>query len=274
MSGSVTICMPHWQVKQLLLPCLRSIRKHSQNYDVRVVVVDNGSNDESLEWLRELDWIRLIERPDESPENWPRNVFTAWDRAIRECDTDYFITMHTDVFIKDDDWLDPFFVRMEESDNVAAVGGWKLSLGNSLYEWQKHFFGRLFSRMKGKENNSAEDLYGYFPRDYCAMYRVRPIVDNDLKFSADAEFGGGLPIMKQLWNLGYEHRMIPIPELSDHIVHIAHGSAAVAADLTLRRKSAMRKVEKRVAKLFSEPWVQELYQQNRWDRTDPAEGDY
>jgi glycosyltransferase involved in cell wall biosynthesis len=267
MSKSVTICIPHWQVKPLLLPCLRSIRKYSQQYDVKVMVVDNGSADESLDYLRGLNWIELIERPDESPSNWPRNVFTAWDEGIRQCDTDYFITMHTDVFIKDDCWLEPFFQRIEESSSVAAVGAWKMSLGNSFYEWQKQFFSSFFDRIRGKKNRSVEALYGYFPRDYCAMYRVRPIVDHDLKFSAGgAGFGGGLPIMKQLWEQGYEHRMIPVPELSQHIVHIAHGSAAVAAELTLGRKRDMKKVEKRVANLFAEPWVKALYDETQWDR--------
>lgn len=266
MSGSVTIAMPHWQVKPLIVPCLRSIRKYSRHYDVRVMVVDNGSRDDSLEYLRSLDWIHLIERPDESPENWPRNVHTAWDDAIRQCQTDYFMTMHTDVFIKSEHWLDPFFARMEESPNVAAVGGWKLSLGNSVYEWQKKMVSKVVDRLKGKTRGSPEERYGYFPRDYCAMYRTRAIVDHDLRFSGEADFGGGLAIMLQLWDQGYEHRMIPLKELEKHMVHIAHGSAGVAAELSLNHQRAQKQVEKRVADLFDAPWVQALYDESRWDQ--------
>ena len=266
MRPSVTISMPHWQVKPLLMPCLRSIRKHSGNYDLKVIVVDNGSRDDSLDYLRNLSWIELIERPGESPDNWPHNVFTAWDEAIRQCDTDFFVCMHTDVFVKSDRWLDPFFRRFEESGKVAAVGAWKLNLEHPLYAWQKQFFSRLTDALKGKKRRSVERLYGYFPRDFCAMYRVAPIIENDFLFSKEAEFGGGLQIMQQLWQHGFEHRMIPVTELAKHIVHIAHGSAAVAAELNFGKSRFQREIEKRVEKLFAEQWVKDLFVQDEWDR--------
>ena len=48
----VTVCLPHWQALSLIRPCLRSIRKHTRPGQVHVVVVDNGSRDESLDYLR------------------------------------------------------------------------------------------------------------------------------------------------------------------------------------------------------------------------------
>jgi len=99
----ISICIPHWQVKALISICLRSIRKHSKNYDIEIIVVDNGSKDASLDYLRSLKWIRLIERPEETHTNWPLNVFTAWDRGIQEAAGDYFVTMHSDVFVKRND---------------------------------------------------------------------------------------------------------------------------------------------------------------------------
>lgn len=265
MTGTVTIGIPHWQIKPLVMPCLRSIRKHSRKYDVKVIVVDNGSRDESLDYLRGLNWIKLIERPNESPANWPRNVFTAWDAAIKQCETDYFVCMHSDVFIKHPQWLDPFFKRFDDSPNVAAVGGWKLNLEHPLYAWQKQFFGKLLDDIKGKKHRSVDALYGHFPRDYCAMYRVKPILENGFRFTAKAEFTGGLQIIKQLWGAGLEHRMIPVPELAKYIVHVAHGSAAFAAEVSLKHTRSQKAVEKRVAKLFAEQWVKDLYSETQWD---------
>ncbi|MCY2967376.1 MAG: glycosyltransferase, partial [Planctomycetota bacterium] len=95
----VTVCIPHWQVGEMMRVCLRSLRKHSAGLNLEIVVVDNGSRDDSLDWLRSLSWIRLIERPEETPANWPMNVFTAWDRGLREARGRYFLTMHSDVFI-------------------------------------------------------------------------------------------------------------------------------------------------------------------------------
>ena len=126
----ITVCIPHWQVKVYMTLCLRSIRKHSQKYDLEVIVVDNGSRDESLNYLRALPWIRLIERPEEVHTNWPMNVFTAWDLGIRQATGDYFITMHSDVFVKSDDWLDPLLREISHDPSVAAAGAWKLELEN------------------------------------------------------------------------------------------------------------------------------------------------
>ena len=41
--------------------CLRSIHGFTE-YPYEVIVVDNDSQDESLEYLKSLDWIQLIER--------------------------------------------------------------------------------------------------------------------------------------------------------------------------------------------------------------------
>ena len=135
----ISICIPHWQVKPLISICLRSIRKYSKNYDTEIIVVDNGSRDESLDYLRSLKWLRLIERPEETHTNWPLNVFTAWDCGILEATGGYFITMHSDVFVIRDDWLDPFLSRM--NDKVAGVGTWKLRIENPVYAFQKRVLG-------------------------------------------------------------------------------------------------------------------------------------
>ena len=88
----ITICIPHWQAEEFMKPCLRSIRKHSLKYNLEIIVIDNGSKDDSLNYLKSLDWIQIIERPEENPENWPDNVFTAWDRGLEAANGKYYIT--------------------------------------------------------------------------------------------------------------------------------------------------------------------------------------
>ena len=169
---AITICIPHWQVRPLATICLRSIRKHSRKYDVEVIVVDNGSRDDSLGYLRKLKWIRLIERPDEVHTNWPLNVFTAWDLALREARGEFFVSMHSDVFVKHDDWLDPFLKEITSGANVAGVGGWKLVLESPFYVLQKQLFGYVWASLKQITGlkKKAHWKRGHYPRDYCAMY--------------------------------------------------------------------------------------------------------
>lgn len=256
----ISICIPHWQVKALISICLRSIRKHSKNYDIEIIVVDNGSKDASLDYLRSLKWIRLIERPEETHTNWPLNVFTAWDRGIQEATGDYFVTMHSDVFVKRNDWLDPFLARMAEHDKVGGVGAWKLRLEHPVYAFQKRVFGttlKLIKNLLGKKKRITW-RQGHYPRDYCAMYRRDVILESNVLFRPAEGEGGGYAIAKRLSDIGYRTSMIPISELDQKIVHIAHGTAAIVAEKPLHHKRAQTKVERRVQGLFSQDWVRAL----------------
>jgi glycosyltransferase involved in cell wall biosynthesis len=267
-SPTISICIPHWQVKGMMALCLRSIRKHSAHYNLEILVVDNGSRDESLDYLRSLNWIRLIERPDESFQNWPMNVFTAWDLGYREACGEYFVTMHSDVFVRHDRWLDPFLREMAVSENVAASGAWKLNLESPLYAFQKRVVGTAVAGIKrafGRRNRSSWKE-GHYPRDYCAMYRRDLLLKHNCTFCPGEEsINGGYLIARQLWEQGYETRMIPLHEMAQRIVHVAHGTAAIAAEKPLNHKSAQLKVERRVRALFAEPWIEQLRQDNRLD---------
>lgn len=263
---NVTICIPHWQVKRYIKLCLRSIRKYSKEYDIQVIVVDNGSKDESLEYLRSLNWILLLERPDEVHTNWPHNVFTAWDYGLLHAEGDYYITMHSDVFVRADDWLDPFFRKFSKGDHIGGVGGWKLHIENPIYAFQKRVTGFMIKKIKqmaGMRKN-VEWKIGHYPRDYCAMYRRDIIVANNLQFTPipgpdhALASGGGYSIAKQLWNAGYETRMISTDEMRSKVAHIAHGTAAVRKEKPIRHKKKQKKLEARTEKFLSANWIQEI----------------
>lgn len=257
----VSVCIPHWQVRDMMSICLRSVRRHSEKYALEVIVVDNGSRDDSLDWLRSLSWIRLIERPEETVSNWPTNVFTAWDLAAREARGEYFVTMHSDVFVRRDDWLDPLLREMEASPRVAASGAWKLALEHPLYAWQKRVVGTAIAGIKRLVGRRARSSWreGHYPRDYCALYRRELIVNHDLTFCPKAdELTGGYVIARQLWDLGYETRTIPLWEMARNVVHVAHGTAAVSSAKPLRHRNAQRKAEQRAQSLLTERWVEDL----------------
>lgn len=257
----ITICIPHWQVGRYMTICLRSIRKHSARYNLDVLVVDNGSKDASLDYLRSLSWIRMIERPEEVHTNWPANVFTAWDLGIRNTDAPYFITMHSDVFIKSDRWLDPLLREIESRPTIGAAGAWKLNIENAFYQWQKQVVGFASAKIKmlfGSRRH-VEWKQGYYPRDYCAMYRRDAILKGNMTFGGIHGYqAGSHSIAQQLLNAGYEMGMIPVDEMAQHIVHIAHGTAAIAPEKPLNHRRAQKKVERKVANFFKERWVMAL----------------
>ena len=66
----LSILIINYKTPDLTKLCLRLLRKHTDLSKVKIIVVDNDSADESLEYLRKLSWITLIERkklPGELP---------------------------------------------------------------------------------------------------------------------------------------------------------------------------------------------------------------
>ncbi len=61
----VTICVAHWHVKERIRLSLHAICKYAKGVPCEIIVVDNGRQDESLDYLRSLPGIRLIERGEQ-----------------------------------------------------------------------------------------------------------------------------------------------------------------------------------------------------------------
>lgn len=262
----ITICIPQWQVKRYITVCLRAIRKYSAKYDLEVIIIDNGSKDESLDYLRSLRWIRLIERPEETYTNWPTNVFTGWDVGLQHATGRFYVTMHSDVFVKAEDWLDPLLEQVRQSPKIAGAGAWKLFLENPVYAWQKRVTGYVagqFKRAVGLRGH-AEWNVGHYPRDYCALYRTDVLRDHGLQFrphegkSPAYAKGGGYSIAAQLWDAGYETRVIPLREMAARVVHVAHGTAGVTKEWRMRWRLKQFRLKRKVERIFRQPWVRAL----------------
>ncbi len=263
----ISICIPHWQVEQYAKPCLRSIRQHSRDYDLEVIVIDNGSKDGSLDYLRSLDWIHLIERPEETSDNWPKNVFTAWDHGLKVATGEFYVTMHSDVFVRRDRWLDNMLAVFDRNERIAASGAWKLELEHPLYLWQKRVVGFATNRIKSALGLKTAESWKQkqYPRDYCAMYRTKTLRSHGLSFHCDGMKGGGFAIAKQIWDAGFDTGLVPVRTMADDVFHVAHGTAALRPEKPLNHRRAQKKVENKVSDLFAEPWIQHLVNESSLD---------
>jgi len=264
----VSVCIPHYQVGDLMRVCLRSLRRASTGIPLEILVIDNGSRDASLDWLRSLSWIRLVERPEESPARWPGNVFTAWDLGARLARGRYFVTMHSDVFVLAEGWLAPFLREFSRNPRVAAAGAWKLELEHPFYRWQKETLGTAARLVKGwlGRPGRSDPHRGQYPRDYCAMYRREVLLQHHLTFLNEAgAITGGQAIARQLWEAGYETAVFPVAEMARSIAHVTHASAALAGGAKLQHARSQRQAEARAKAWLDSPWVHELRQAQQLD---------
>ncbi len=114
MAPPVTIVILNWNGQSLLEQFLPSVL--ATNYpDFSVLLVDNGSTDNSLAWLAEhYPDVRTL------PLKENHGFTTGNNLALPHVDTPYFVLLNNDVEVHPD-WLTPLVECMEADPQVAAV---------------------------------------------------------------------------------------------------------------------------------------------------------
>ncbi len=259
----VSICLPHWQVRELVTLCLRSIRKHTRDLPYEVIVVDNGSRDDSLEYLRSLRWIRLIERGDETSSRPALAHATALDIGAREAGGRYFLSMHIDVIVKQEGWLRRLVDAIESDERCAAAGTGKLETPSLLYAlWKRTLDTKKFRlwlrRTMLRESGAIQPERPVCPRDFCALYRLDVLRKHELSFVPE-RLSPGEHMYLHLAERGYAAAMIPVSEMRQYMDHVVHGTAGLRpAERRLGHSLEQRRTERRLRKLLAQPHVQAL----------------
>jgi len=116
--AQVTILIPHYQTPDAIRLCLRSIRRYTAP-PYCIFVLDNGSSDSSLDYLRSLAWVELV------PTGVPNDQIAAQSAALNvgaeRVATPYFLVIHSDTYVHRAGWL-PFLLDRLRGGGYAALG--------------------------------------------------------------------------------------------------------------------------------------------------------
>src|SRR3990167_2323210 len=250
----VSILVPNYKTLDLTKLCLRLLRKHTDLSKAKIIVVDNDSQDASLDYLRTLSWIELIERKAMSGESPTQSHAKALDLALARVDTPYVLSIHTDTLVKHQDWLEFLIKQIEKDPNIAGVGSWKLELKSTwrqLFKWMEHTTQRIYYHILGKAEHGLEgvgDNY-YYLRSHCAMYRTQLLKKLGLHF-AGGDMVAGKEIHKKLSDVGYKMVFLPSRVLIRYIEHINHATTVLNPHLSTRQKSVDKGI-RRIAASFA-----------------------
>jgi len=267
----VTIGIAHYQTRDLLKLCIRAIRKFTR-LPYEVVVVDNGSRDGSLKYLRGLQSIRLIER-QAGAEPPPIAHAEALELAAQAAGGKYFLSLHTDAIPRREGWLERIVQVMEANAKIAAVGTAKKK-SSPVWEFLKSltarpFWKRLLRRITGAKVPLIRAGRPPYPRTFCALYRLETLRSLGLSFHPEGELRTGEKISQKLVAAGYEVKFIPQQEMSQIVEHIGHATAAI--NDSIRHRRAARKAKKRLKKVFSKPLYRSLLSDESLDSQKPAQ---
>ena len=96
-----SIIIPHYRTEEFTRLCLRSLRKHSRLPN-EVIVVDNNSNDASLDYLRGLSWIKLIENRTQARGSVAHRE--ALELGVAAATGEWLIFFHSGTVVLKDGW--------------------------------------------------------------------------------------------------------------------------------------------------------------------------
>jgi len=257
--GKATICLVNYKTEELTRLCLRSIRKYTR-YPYEVIVIDNGSADASLEYLKSLDWITLIERsPEEMTRTGSWAQGTALDLGLAACRTEFFLAMHSDAIVHKENWLTELVA--ECGPGIACAGSGKLDLKprweillkklTDFKEWARY------------RKGTAKPFY---IRAICAVYRTEILRREKLSFfDPDKELTCAQEIYHKLESAGYQMNVISPWKMAKYIYHLAHATMVFNPEFTVRKRTE-KKCKKQLEKILKSPTVKAISSDHSLDK--------
>lgn len=247
----VTILIRNYKTPEITKICMRLLRKHTDFNQVEVIAIDNNSEDASLDYLKSLAWIKLIERKPEADDTVPLSHSRALDLALSQVTTPYVLSIHTDTFVKRHDWLDVLLKPFASNPKLAGVGSWKLESKNALQRFGIRFeqaWKKLLHDSVGYQGYNANrlDESQYYLRSHCAIYRTDVIRALNTNFS-DGNLTAGKRMHEKMVEAGYEMRFIESAELGQYVDHLNHATLIFNPQLGTSAKN-MKEGAKRINK--------------------------
>ncbi|HIJ53299.1 MAG TPA: glycosyltransferase family 2 protein [Planctomycetes bacterium] len=257
--GKATICIPNYKTLDFTRLCLRSIRKFTK-YPYDVIVVDNDSRDKSLQYLKNLSWIRLIEQQGGDKLTGSYAEATALDLGLQMCNSEFFVVMHSDTFVKGDDWLAELIGYFGSEESVSCVGSGKIELTprwRILLKKATDF--KAFKRRTLREPE-ARGKFRYHNRTICCIYRTEVLRRENLSFLMGKEEGltAGQKLYCELVDHGYKTVELPPSIMGQFVYHLAHATQVVNPQEFALRKKAVRKCNRILDKVLSLEIIQDI----------------
>lgn len=265
---NLTICLVNYKTPELTRLCLRSIRKYTR-LPYEMLVIDNHSQDASLDYLRSLSWIRLEERKD--PANDSTGGFAhaaALDLGLSMCRTEFFMALHSDTIVHRDGWLSELLAYFGSDQRTACVGGGKCEPQTPWRAGLKKMVDMKTFRRKILRTPDPLGMYRYYNRTVCSIYRTDVLKKENLSFLMDRE--KGLTVGKKLYfelvDRGYRTVELPDRVMVRYLWHLAHATQVLNAEKYNLRSRTQRKIRKRIEKIWNSPQTQEILRDDSLDQ--------
>jgi GT2 family glycosyltransferase len=223
----VSIVILNWNTRSFLEQFLPGLVQHSQLPGVEIVVADNKSTDDSMEFMaREYPEIKTIQLEEN------HGFSGGYNRALEQLDSKYFLLLNSDIEVTPG-WLEPLIACLEGKDKIAACTPKIKDFKNkALYEYagaaggyiDRYGYpfcrGRIFDTLEedlGQYDDSTEVFWG---SGACLLVRAelyRKAGGLDENFFAHME---EIDLCWRLKRLGYQIHYVP----QSTVYHVGGGT--------------------------------------------------
>jgi glycosyltransferase involved in cell wall biosynthesis len=236
MNKEVAILIPHYKTLKMTKLCLDLLKKNTNLDKAELVVIDNGSNDDSSDYLKSLDWITLITREKVDGEKGATAHSNALDLALEQVTSPYFLSIHTDTFVIHPKWLEFLLTHIQSDTTLAGVGSWKLEF-KPWYKrilkkieaiWQEKIWYPLIGKGDGAIAGKGDNYY--YLRSHCALYKTDYVRAHASGFN-DGDETAGKVMHRKLEQSGFTMKFLESSDLSRYVRHLNHATAILNPEL-------------------------------------------
>lgn len=228
---NVSIVLVNYKTLDLTRACLDLLRKGLAGACVNVYVVDNDSADESLDYLRSLDWIHLIERKSPGPESGSMAHGRALDCALEKIETDYAFLLHSDTLVHDPRIFSLMLEQCAGRPGIAAVGCLEqLYRGRARSAWRlatrcvRHYVRRSL-RALGVKARKPNPYREHSVKSFCALWNIRLMKAHNLRFQLD-DRNPGYELQDTVQNMGYTIKLMTPRTVFQYLEHLQSGTVS------------------------------------------------
>jgi glycosyltransferase involved in cell wall biosynthesis len=143
MQPTISIVIPQYKTYQVTKLCLRALKKFS-TLDIEVIVVDNGSDDESLAYLEKNKWIKLIK--NEHAAIGGKGHKQALDIGIKAAQGEWIVLFHSDTIVLKSAWDKELLALVGQYPNVVGASSIVRDI-NPFATW----YSQLVRKLKEKQ---------------------------------------------------------------------------------------------------------------------------
>jgi glycosyltransferase involved in cell wall biosynthesis len=257
--GKATICITNYKTLDFTRLCLRSIRKFTK-YPYEVIVVDNDSGDESLDYLKSLSWIRLIERQSGKELRGSYAEGSALDIGLENCNTEFFVCVHSDAFVRKNNWLTELIGYFGDDESVSCVGSGKIELTPGWRILLKKATDLKALQRKMLGDKQIKRKFRYHNRTICCIYRTDVLQREKLSFVMDSDKGltTGQRLYFELVDNGYRTIELSPSVMGQYLIHLAHATQVVNPQEFALQKKAIKKCNRIIDKVLSQGMIRDI----------------